>query len=329
MSTSGSVDFTATRDQTIQEALENLLIMQPGDTTSSTSFTDHSTGLAKLLNGLVKQYAHPVDGSPGIQVYHLRRAFLFLQKGEGVYSLGPTTTDTGSTNKWASSYVATTISADEAAAQTVISVTSATGIATTNRIGIELDSGSIQWTTVNGAPAGNDVTLTVALSGAAAAGNRVYAYATTLQGRRPLSILHAMVRDVNDNDRPIFPMKLDGYEAIASKMQEGTLTDYYYEQALTDGAIYFNCEANSVRDVVRMVYRSPPEDLDSAANDIDFDAVWVRPLGWALTLEACGRFGQEARAAYFKSMRDEALAIARNANPETSDLYFQPGDSEA
>jgi hypothetical protein len=71
-----------------------------------------------------------------------------------------------------------------------------------------------------------------------------------------------------------------------------------------------------------------PEDLDAAGNDIDFDQVWIRPLGWALTLDVCGLFGQESRAAYFKTMRDEALAIARNANPETSNLYFQPGDSE-
>jgi hypothetical protein len=332
MSTSGSVDFVATRDQTIQEALENLKVMQPGDTTSSTSFTDHSAGLAKLLNGLVKQYAYPTDGSPGMQVYHLKRAFLFLQKGEGVYTLGPTATDTGSTNKWASSYVATTISADEAAGQTVLTVVDNGTISSTNRIGIELDTGYVQWTTVSGAPTDNgatiDVTIAAALTSAASAGNRVYVYATTAQARRPLEIVHLMVRDVNNSDRLLHPMQLGAYEAISMKLQEGTITNYYYEQSLVDGTLFFNCEANSVRDVVRGVFRSPPEDLDAAANDLDFDQVWIRPLGWALTLEACGRFGQEGRAAYFKSMRDESLAIARNANPETSDLYFQPGDSE-
>jgi len=332
MATSGSVDFNATRDSVIQEALENLGVMQAGDTTSSASFTDHSTGMARLLNGLVKQYAHPADGSPGIQVYHLKRAYLFLQKGEGTYTLGPTTTATGATNKWASSYVGTTISADEAAGQTVLTVVDNGTITNGDRIGIELDTGYMQWTTVNGVPTDNgatiDVTITVALTSAAKAGNRVFTYATANQGRRPLEIKFASVRDANNEDLPLESMLLNQYEGIAQKLTEGTITSYYYEGTLTDGTLFFNCEVNDVTDVVRIVYRSVPEDLDAAANDIDFDQVWIRPLGWALTLEACGRFGQEARAGYFKTMRDEALTIARNANPETSDLYFQPGDSE-
>jgi hypothetical protein len=332
MATSGSVDYNATRDNVIQEALENLGVMQSGDTTASASFTDHSAGLARLLNGLTKQYAFPTDGSPGMQVYHLKRAYLFLQKNEGTYTLGPTTTATGATDKWASSYVATTISADEAAGQTVLTVVDSGTISTGDRIGIELDTGYIQWTTVNGAPVDNgatlDVTITVALTAAAKAGNRVYAYATTAQGRRPLQVMYAMTRDTNNADRPMAPMSLRAYEEITQKILEGTVTEYYYEQSLTDGTLFFNCAADSVRDVVRITYRSPPENMDAAANDLDFDQVWIRAMGWALTVESAPRFGMEARLPAFKLLRDEALSIARNANPETSDLYFQPGDSE-
>lgn len=332
MATSGSVDYNATRDQIIQEALENLGVMSPGDTTSSASFTDHSAGLARLLNGLVKQYAHPSDGSPGMQVYHIKRGYLFLQKGETTYTLGPTTTATGATNKWASDYLATTISADEASGQTVVTVVDNGAIADGSRIGIELDSGSIQWTTVSGTPVDNgatiDVTLTVALSGDAAAGNRVYVYTTANQARRPLQILYAMSRDVNDTDRTLEPLKLATYEAIPLKSATGTPTSFYYEQTLTDGTLRLNCAANSVRDVLRITYRSPPEDLDAAGNDIDLDPIWIRALGWALTLDAAPRFGRQTLIPGYKMLRDEAVAIAKNANPETTDEYFQPGDSE-
>lgn len=330
MASSGSVDYTSNRDQIIQAALEDLGVMVPGDTTSSASFTDHDDGAFRLLNDLVKQYGHPQDGSPGLQAWSNKRAYLFLQKSEGVYTLGPTTTATGATNKFASTYVTTTIGAAEAAGQTVITMTDGSIFSDTNRIGIVLDSGSIQWTTVSGAPSGNDVTIAVALSGAAAAGNRVFGYATTAQGRRPLRILSAVVRDTDNNDREIIPMTLYGYEGgVTTKLSSGTILRYYYENTLTDGTIYFDCEADRATDVVRIVYQSPFEDFDASTDTMDFDPVWSRALRLGLVVEMAPRFGQEARLSSFIKLRDEALAIARNAYAEMrDDLYFQPGSSE-
>lgn len=333
MASSGSVDFTATRDQIIQEVLEDLGIMLPGDTTSSATFTDHSTGLARKLNAIVKQLGHPSDGSPGMQPWALKRAYLFLQKGEAVYSLGPTATATGATNKWASTYGTTTISADEAAGQTVITVVdNGITIADTNRIGIVLNTGYIQWTTVSGTPTDNgatiDVTIAVALTSAASAGNRVFVYATTAQGRRPLDIKTVLLRDTDGNDVGMESMDLDDYEiGVPKKAEEGTPGFYYYEPTLTDGTIYFDTAASDCTNVIRMVYRSPFEDFDAASDTIDFDPIWIRPLVYALGLESCIRFGKRERMQEFKMLRDEALAIARNANPETSNDYYRPGEA--
>lgn len=328
MASSGSVDFSLTRDNIIQSALEDLNVMQAGDTTSSASFTDHSTMMARKLNMLVKQWMGVADFAPGLKTWTNKRAYLFLQKGEGVYTLGPTTTNTGTTNKWASSYVTTTIGAAEAAGQTILTLTDGSIFADTNRIGIELDTGYMQWTVVSGAPSGNNVTVANALTSAAAAGRRVFGYATTAQARRPMHILTASMRDTNTTDRSMFPMNLEDYEGIATKISEGDPGQYYYEAQLTDGVLYIDCAASDVTDVMRVVYASPTEDFDAAANDADYPQEWLRPLALGLTVEACGNFGQEARAAYFKTLRDEALAIARNANAEKNDLYFIPGDSE-
>lgn len=67
----------------------------------------------------------------------------------------------------------TTLNGAEAAAQTVVTVTTVTGIASGDVVGLELDDGSTHWTTVNGSPAGSDVTLTDALPSGAASGNRI------------------------------------------------------------------------------------------------------------------------------------------------------------
>jgi len=331
MASSGSVDFSVTRDNIIQSVLEDLGVMSPGETTSSASFTDHSAGLAIKLNALIKQYGNPTDGSPGMQVWAQKIAYLFLNTGNASYSLGPTATETGTTNKWASSYVTTTLgSAALAGASTVVLAASASsvGISNSMRIGIELDSGAMFWTTVNGAPSGSTVTLTTVTSGAAAAGNRVFSYATTAQGRRPLEILTAVLRDTDGNDTPLSALSLQQYEyGVPKKNQDSTPMAYYYKATLTDGTLFLDAEPTDVTDVIRIVYRSPFEDFDAAADNPDFDQHWIRPLIHGLTVESLARFGQEARAPYFIKLRDEALAIARNFNPETCELYFQPGDS--
>lgn len=69
---------------------------------------------------------------------------------------------------WAKVFsLATTINGAEGVGQTVITVTDATGVASGDIVTILLDDGSYHHTTVNGAPAGNDVTIANALPSAA------------------------------------------------------------------------------------------------------------------------------------------------------------------
>lgn len=67
----------------------------------------------------------------------------------------------------------TTLSVAGNGTDIMITVTTVTGITSGDVIGIQLDSGAAHWTTVNGAPVGNVVTLAVALPNNAAIGSRV------------------------------------------------------------------------------------------------------------------------------------------------------------
>lgn len=340
MTTSNSVDFgvTFTANNIIQSALEDLEVMAAGDSTSSTAFTDNSAGALIKLNALVKQYGYPADGSAGMQAWAIKRGYLFLQKGEARYTLGPTVAATTATDKWANTYVTSTLAVAGVATDTTVTLAAAAatvGIADTYRIAVELNSGSLQWTTVNGTPSGAVVTLAVAggLTGAAAIGNRVFSYddLATVQARRPLEILNISLRDVNGVDSP--PLRqirtTQEYEAIQVKNADGQPTAFYYERTLKDGTLYFDSEPTDVTEVARITYRSPFEDFDSAANDdADFDPVWARALINALAYELCPRFGMQVKMPTFKALRDEALAIARNSMPEVSDAYFMPGSED-
>jgi hypothetical protein len=72
----------------------------------------------------------------------------------------------------------TTLTADGSGGDLTITVASITGIASGDIIGVKLNTGQYHFTTVNGAPAGNTVTLTAALPGSgvvATSGNAVVA----------------------------------------------------------------------------------------------------------------------------------------------------------
>jgi hypothetical protein len=75
----------------------------------------------------------------------------------------------------AATRVDTTLSSGAASSASTVTVASASGIASGDVIGVLLDSGATHWTTVNGAPASNVITLAVALPSAAASGKAVVA----------------------------------------------------------------------------------------------------------------------------------------------------------
>ena len=168
MATSGSKNFSLTRNDIINAALRKIGEYDKGETPSG----DETADASEALNVLVNEYA----GVHGADIF-LRQTFtLFVQKGQESYSIGG-----GDANEMADSYVVTAISAPgEASAQTTLTVDDATGMTVGDIIGIELDNGSIDWSTIT-VIAGSDVTIALSggLTDAAATGKAVYTFTTT------------------------------------------------------------------------------------------------------------------------------------------------------
>lgn len=312
MASSGSVDFSVSRDDIIQDAAENLGIVEEGGTPTAAQVTV----LARKLNMIVKQWQGNADFARGLKVWSRKRAYIFLQKGQGSYSLGP------SGDHATSSYVTTTLTANSAISDTSIEVSSISGISASDYVGVEMDDGSIHWSTVSGAPSGVTVTLATGVSVAASTGNRLFAYTTKM--RRPLSIVTAVLRDSSGTDSPMTPFLLENYEALPSKTADGAPARYMYEAQLTNGVIYLDVEPSDVTNVIRVVYISPIEDFDAASDTPDYPQSWFRALCAQLTMDGCLWVGKEVTQG-MKLARDEAVAIAKNEFPETTDIYFEPG----
>lgn len=78
--------------------------------------------------------------------------------------------------------LSTTLTANAASGATALTVSSITGFADNDEIEVTLDSGTVQATTVNGAPAGTTINIDDALTHAAASGNVVRRVALTATG---------------------------------------------------------------------------------------------------------------------------------------------------
>jgi hypothetical protein len=311
MASSGSVDFSVSRNDIIEGALRQIGALGTGETPISAEIDD----AAQALNMLVKQWQGIQDFAPGLKVWSRKRATLFLEADTVQYSLGP------SGDHWTASYVETTISAAEAAGQTALSVTSETGISASDYILIEQDDGTFHESTVASV---GPLTINAGLAGAAAAGRKVFAYTT--KARRPLHILTAVVRDSNGIDTPISPITLEEYEAIGDKDTDSGVSQYLYEQQLTNGVIYFDAATDDILKKVRVVYLSPIEDFDAQADTPDYPQEWFRALKFGLAVDLWPEFkGTQDIPPALKMLRDEAVAMAQRAYPARSVQHFQPG----
>lgn len=313
MATSGSADFTRTRNQICEAAARKIGAIRAGSTMSAQMLSD----FAEALNGMVKHWqAKP--GGP--RIWCVSEATLFMQTDQVRYVLGATDHAT-------ESYVETTLSADEASGQTVLSVTSDDGISASDNIGIELDDGTMQWTTVSGAPSSDTVTVATALTGAAASGNRVIAYTTRIL--RPLKIVSARRYNFDsDTETEISLIARLDYQRLPNKTTEGTVTQAFYDPrggANATGLFYVWPEPANIDDAIKFTYWRPIQDFDAAGDNPDLPTEWIQTLIFNLALVMAPEFTvPDATFSRVASMAAQYLDDMTGWDREEESVCFGP-----
>ena len=324
MATSGSWDYSLTAAQVIQAAYEDLGVVAPGETPATALQT---LALARL-NILTKQWQGNSDLAPGIKVWTRKRVNLVLAKGQQTYTIGPASTD----SRAAVLLGRTTLSAAAAANATTLSITSNTDttsfpgttitMTASDFIGIELNDGTVHWSTISGTPA-STAAINAGLASAAASGNYVWWF--TSRAQRFPHIEAAYIRDENRNDTPLAVYHdLRAYElGVISKFSDGTPTAILVEPMTLNTVITLNSQPTDVTKTIVMVVLYPAEDYDSTSNDIAFPQEYYRYIVSELAFILSQFTGHWTDT--HEANRKEATAFARALNPETSDLYFHSG----
>lgn len=312
MTTSGSYDFSVSRDDIIEQAYGEIGLFDPEseDALEASLITD----AALKLNMLVKTWAKKYN------LHLLQDVVLFLNPDQQSYLLGSATGDA----HWCSidDYATTTLSAAAASGAATASLTSATGFATGDNIGIVLDDGTIFWTTAT--MAGTTATLGVVTTGAAASGNVVYGHTSRVV--RPLRVVKDSLyrRDSSDNDTPVTLIAKTDWDLLTAKTSSGKVIQAAYQPFLTSGRLWVWQPNDVATETLRFTIERPVQDFDSTTNTPDFPIEASLALVLNLAVLLAGPNGASGELPLLIPRAQQALDDWLDGDVENASVRFQP-----
>lgn len=315
MTTSGVSTFNLSRDEIITEALTNCGQFDP-EGQGSPSPGQLNQGSLRL-NTLLK--AWQVDG---LQIWKRQLGVVFLQNAQGTYQLGSNGGAGGDHASLATGVIPTTVSTTALSGAFSLSVVNTTGMVSGYNIGIQLSTGFLQWTTINGAPSNNIVTLTNALTADVNTNAVVYVYQTKLS--RPLRLLDGYMRAPAGNDTPIRVLSFEEYNRFGIKTSVGFTTQCFLLPQIGYSTLSIYPVPNNVGNRLFVELHYPFEDFTEGTDNPDMPQEWLQALIWGLSKELAVGFGvTETRMAFIERYADYWRNFALSSSQENS-VYMQP-----
>ena len=270
----------------------------------------------EALNYMVKDWQNQ-----GLHLWTKTEGVLFLDVGKTNYLIGPS----GDEATTADDFINTELSVAGVATDTTINLDSSTGIAISDKIGILLDDGTRQWTTVSTIPSSTSVTIpSPGLTGAAAIDNSVFTFTNLID--RPVRLLQ-LRRDTIDSTDEIEATQWsrDEYFAQPNKTSQGTINNWYYSPQLTNGRIYIWQTANNANQLARFTFERPIDIIDSTTDNPDFPAEWFRTLKYNLAADIAPEYTvSQDRLDRIEAKAEILLNNALGFDAETDSLSMQP-----
>jgi hypothetical protein len=221
------------------------------------------------------------------------------------------------------SFVKTEVSADASSGASTIDVDSITGISASDNIGVELDDGTLQWTTVNGAPAGSTITLTDVLTDDVNEDAHVYTYTT--KAEKPLELLEARIHLDSDTEYRLNIESRDEYKRLSAKDSSGKAVQIYSDFRLDRLTVFLWPVAESVKDYILMSVRRRIDDADALSDNIALPPEWLLAVTLSLAYWISPKHGVgRKKRLEIKGMADEALASCAMFDQEDASITIEP-----
>lgn len=276
MTVSNSTNYIVSSRDIIQEALEQLGVLGEGEEVSD----DQYRSSLRTLNMMVKNWQ-----ADGLNLFAVQELYLFPKLNQKKYSLNNSTTDHITT-----SFVETTTSAAASSSASTVVLTSGTGIADNDYIGIKLSSSeALHWTTVSDASGSPSIVLTDALPDDVDSGAVVYAYTT--KADRPMKLLETYIHRFNGTEVPVGQLSRLDYNKLSDKDTTGTTNQIYFDPQLSASYVTLWPVNSSERDYFRLVVQRTLNDFDCSNNTPDYPQEWHLPLAFGLAVLVSNKYG--------------------------------------
>ena len=308
MAISGSFDLNSTATELINEALERIGRRDLMQTTPA----EVSETCKRTFNYMIKHWQ-----TRDVGLWLLEDVALFLESGGTSYDIW------GSGDHATTSFVKTEVSTAASSGDSTIDVDSITGISSGDNIGVELDDGTLQWTTVNGAPAGSTITLTASLTDDVSVDAHVYTYTTKAQ--KPLEILEARLYLSSDTEYPISIIPREIYKNLSDKDSTGKCVELYPDARIDRMTVYTWPACDDVKDYIKLSVKRRIDDIDDISDNVAFPAEWLLTLSTNLARWLLTKFSVPAeKAALVKMDADETFRDLMMFDREGTSFTVEP-----
>ncbi len=313
MATSGTTAYDRTGAQIAEHAARLIKVIGVDETLDTTAGGEEDQ-ILESLNLMIKTHQMQLG------LWRYREAKAFLVDGTASYTFPPT----ASTNYACDidELSETTLDADEASGQTVISVASTSqgaGFANSDTILIVQDDDTIHASTIASFVTDDTVTINDALTASASSGNKVYVYTTAIP--RPLRIISAR-RENSGQEIEMFELSREEYFNLPNKSSTGTPVQYYYDPQQGTGKMYLWPTPSTVDDVINMTYLDELEIITANTDTTNFPQEWMEYLVYGLAVRIAPLYGatipNEVLAVY-----TEARSMLEGWDQDPASIYFR------
>lgn len=261
MTTSGSVDFTMTANQLVTASFKKLGIIAAEQPIQAHMMQDGTQALNLMLKSWQAQ---------GLHLWLNEEGIVFFDVGKTDYLLGPS----GDEATTLDDFVGTATTSALSASTVVIPVSSSSGMTANDKVGIKLDNGTRQWSTISSVDSSTQITIADGLSSAAASGNTVFTFTDLID--RPLRVLSARRKTYgDDNEIQTSKWARQEYFDQVNKESQGAFINWYYSPLLTNGRFYIWQTASNADDYARITFERPIEDIDVSTETLDIPVEWL------------------------------------------------------
>jgi len=315
MAVSGSFDHSMSRTNLIEAALRKNGVLAEGQSANTNQLTNGATA----LNNLLKAWS-----STGMPIWYMKLLYVYPIANTNTILLGP------SGGKASLELGLTKLTADVAAAGTSLSVSTTTAIdvvgttANSDVIGIELDDGTIDWTTISSGGATTTLVIASGLSSAASSGNRVYFY--TALPARPERIVDAWWIDaVSQARRPIQIKSESVIRSLGNLTSEGEIVEINYQPYLTNGQLTIWPRFQDGATYLELKCQYPFDDMDAASDTLAFPQHWYNAVIYQLAVDLCSEYSVPLQERYV--LKEEAKGwkdLAEEGSTEGTSVTVSP-----